>query len=608
MAKEFLDYYSSNLSFLRKSSAEFASEFPKIASRLDISGLECLDPFVERLLEGTAFLSARVEKKLDDGYPRFLESILYSVSPDVLAPKPAFTVVRVSDSDLASLNGVVKKVSVNTEFKKVIGKGLSTVVFSNYWQTDIVPVLVDKASILTHDINVSRISALGTHSALELSLSTVQGATFDSIDISSLDFFINLNDQDASYICECLCEKLESVYLKKSDGSYEKLSGIEFDFTAFCEETVLFDKHIDSIRGTTIIKDFMCYPDLFKFIRLKGLDKNNFGDSVNRLSLLFIFKIEDSFSEHSFSKESFLLNCIPLLNMYKVRSNRLTLNQNYELNVVIDNTAPLDNEICYINSLEFYNNSNQYLFSASPFFTTGVEGDMTKYRNYFSLHRRARQSGIDGNKRTHYNKSEVFVSIAGEDFEKHAGEEMLVSANCYATNADLPMFLSQKDSFSLSQLNGIHDLRVVTPILKPRAPYVQNCGEDEFVKMSFIMQNVCTILNNGSQACLDNLKHLISQFSVRSADETERLVNSLTAVEIKDKVFRYTSKGCIYFENGFNVALSFDPKKLQGVGLYTFSRVIVRVLQYYSPVNTPVKADILTSDGGLVYSCKISND
>ena len=68
MAKEFLDYYSSNLSFLRKSSAEFASEFPKIASRLDISGLECLDPFVERLLEGTAFLSARVEKKLDDGY------------------------------------------------------------------------------------------------------------------------------------------------------------------------------------------------------------------------------------------------------------------------------------------------------------------------------------------------------------------------------------------------------------------------------------------------------------------------------------------------------------------------------------------------------------
>lgn len=109
MAKEFLDYYSSNLSFLRKSSAEFASEFPKIASRLDISGLECLDPFVERLFRGYSFFICQSRKKLDDGYPRFLESILYSVSPDVLAPKPAFTVVRVSDSDLASLNGVVKK-------------------------------------------------------------------------------------------------------------------------------------------------------------------------------------------------------------------------------------------------------------------------------------------------------------------------------------------------------------------------------------------------------------------------------------------------------------------------------------------------------------------
>ena len=67
MSKDFLDYYSDNLSFIRKLGAEFAREYPKIASRLDLSSLECQDPFIERLLEGTAFLSARVEKKLDDG-------------------------------------------------------------------------------------------------------------------------------------------------------------------------------------------------------------------------------------------------------------------------------------------------------------------------------------------------------------------------------------------------------------------------------------------------------------------------------------------------------------------------------------------------------------
>ena len=47
--------------------AEFAKEFPKIAGRL--GGLDefqpCQDPFVERLLEGFAFLAARVQLKLN---------------------------------------------------------------------------------------------------------------------------------------------------------------------------------------------------------------------------------------------------------------------------------------------------------------------------------------------------------------------------------------------------------------------------------------------------------------------------------------------------------------------------------------------------------------
>lgn len=608
MAKEFLDYYSSNLSFLRKSSAEFASEFPKIASRLDISGLECLDPFVERLLEGTAFLSARIEKKLDDGYPRFLESVLNSIAPDIQSPLPSFTVLKVSDTDLTSLNGVVKKVPSCTEFKKVIGKGLTTVVFSNYWTTQIAPVAVDSASLQTHDINISKLSSNGTHSAMQLSLSTVNGASFDSVDVSELDFFINLNDQDASYISECLIERLEAVYLKKADGSYKKLEGVSFDLTAFNQDMIMFDKLMESVRGTSLIKDFMCYPELFKFVKLKGFDRACSAESLNHMDLLFVFKLDDSFTETSFSEESFLLNCIPVVNVYKCRSNRLSLNQSYELNVVIDNTAPLDNEICYISSLEFYNNSNQYLFSASPFFTTGVDGDKTKYQNFFSIHRRQRQSGIDGNKRSHYNKTELFVTISGDDFEKHVGEELLVSANCYATNADLPMFLSQKDIFSTTQLSGIHDLKVVTSIRKPEAACSEKCGVNEFVKLSFVMQNICSILNNGSESCLINLKQIINRFSTRPQEETERMVDSIVSLSIKDKVFRHISKGCIYFENGFNVGITFDNKKLQGVGVYTFSRVVIRMLQYFSPINVPVSADIFTTDGGLLYSCKISKD
>ena len=56
MDTRLLRHYETELAFLREMGAEFAKSYPKVASRLGMDGLEILDPYVERLLEGTAFL------------------------------------------------------------------------------------------------------------------------------------------------------------------------------------------------------------------------------------------------------------------------------------------------------------------------------------------------------------------------------------------------------------------------------------------------------------------------------------------------------------------------------------------------------------------------
>ncbi len=50
MDPRLLKYYNRELQFIREAGAEFASEFPKIASRLSLEGFECADPYVERSL------------------------------------------------------------------------------------------------------------------------------------------------------------------------------------------------------------------------------------------------------------------------------------------------------------------------------------------------------------------------------------------------------------------------------------------------------------------------------------------------------------------------------------------------------------------------------
>ena len=71
-----LRFYNRELQHLREVGGEFAREFPKIAGRLALpkdAKEDVPDPYVERLLEGFAFLAARIQLKLDAEFPRFTQ-------------------------------------------------------------------------------------------------------------------------------------------------------------------------------------------------------------------------------------------------------------------------------------------------------------------------------------------------------------------------------------------------------------------------------------------------------------------------------------------------------------------------------------------------------
>ena len=76
MDPRLIPHYNRELQFVREMGAEFSREYPKIAGRLGLDGFECADPYVERLLEGFAFLASRVQLKLDAQYPVFTPELL----------------------------------------------------------------------------------------------------------------------------------------------------------------------------------------------------------------------------------------------------------------------------------------------------------------------------------------------------------------------------------------------------------------------------------------------------------------------------------------------------------------------------------------------------
>jgi type VI secretion system protein ImpG len=106
--------------------AEFAQNYPRIAAKLGVDGIECADPYIERLLEGFAFLAARVQLKIDARHPDFTQHLLEMVYPDFLNPVPSCAMAEfVPDLKDSGLEGGLT-IPRGSSLRTVVGKGERT--------------------------------------------------------------------------------------------------------------------------------------------------------------------------------------------------------------------------------------------------------------------------------------------------------------------------------------------------------------------------------------------------------------------------------------------------------------------------------------------------
>ena len=109
MESKLLEYYNRELAYLREMGAEFAERYPKVAGRLGMRGIEVADPYTERLMEGFAFLTSRVQMKMDAEFPRFSQRLLEMIAPNYLAPTPSMAIAEIQpDSTRGDLSNGFK--------------------------------------------------------------------------------------------------------------------------------------------------------------------------------------------------------------------------------------------------------------------------------------------------------------------------------------------------------------------------------------------------------------------------------------------------------------------------------------------------------------------
>ncbi|KMZ12650.1 Protein ImpG/VasA [Candidatus Burkholderia humilis] len=121
-----LEYYNHELTYLRELGAKFASSFPGAAAQLGMRSTQTEDPFVECLLEGFSFLTARIHLKMDAEFTRFSERLLDLVYPHYLSPLPCMAIVALQPSLSTGSTRMSYALQAGSALKAALAEGEQT--------------------------------------------------------------------------------------------------------------------------------------------------------------------------------------------------------------------------------------------------------------------------------------------------------------------------------------------------------------------------------------------------------------------------------------------------------------------------------------------------
>jgi type VI secretion system protein ImpG len=218
MDPRLLRYYNLELQHLREMGAEFAQQFPRIAARLGMNGLEVADPYVERLLEGVGFLAARVQLKLDAEFPRFTQALLEMVYPHYLAPTPSMLIAQLTpdltDPNLATGRTLPRGSAMHG---LLAGEDLTGCEFRTAHDVALWPIEVVSASYFSFapDLPLTTLPiAERISGGVRIRLRTAPGVTFGQTSIDRLSFYLAGRDDVANKLHElCLASGLGALVL-----------------------------------------------------------------------------------------------------------------------------------------------------------------------------------------------------------------------------------------------------------------------------------------------------------------------------------------------------------------------------------------------------------
>lgn len=605
-----LEYYQRELQFIREMGVEFAQRYPKIAAALDLGGTVCADPYVERLLESFAFLTARIQLKMDAEFPCFTQHLLEIVYPHYLAPLPSMTVVQFQP-DLKG--GVTEEGFVLPRHTRLFShnsvKGRSKCEFQTAHEITLWPMQLDEASYLplAEALRYADSDIKGVKSGLRLKLQTVLDYNWQQLNIENLPFYLHGSGEVPFQLYEMIVGHSLAVIVQgvneSSAGYRQILQKTVIQALGFDEQHGLLPYTAPTFQGYRLLQEYFALPQRYLFIDICQLQPALQRCDDTEIEIVILLDIENTEFDGLIDASYFALNCSPAINLFAKRTDRIHLNnRSTEHHLVIDRTRPKDYEVFSLEEVEGYGVGSKIEQLFRPFYSTrqdiGHQGDFA----YYTVRRQATLESTAtgaGKLKSDYIGSELFISLVDASETPYSTDLKQIGVSALCTNRDLPkmMLLGEgKTDLNWEISAPIDEIRCLAGPTEPKPSHAD--GNTAWRLINHLSLNYLSLINNDNKQGATALRDLLRLYGDYAEPSIGKQIEGLAAVQCKATTVRIPVSGPMCFGRGLEITLNFDESAFVGGSSFLLSAVMERFFCKYVSINSFTQLVVKTRERG----------
>ncbi len=555
------EYFDAEMRLLQEAAQEFARAYPEKAGMLNLQEVRDRDPYVERLLEGMAFLTARVRQRIDDDVPEIAEALLSHLWPHFLRPFPSAAIIQFEPRP-----GQLQK-------SQTLARG--TLLLSPPVGEERVLCRFRTTSPVT--LQPLRLAAVTSEEAghggtlLRLRFQFDAGVEAKGLELERLKLHLHADPAVAMSLYHALVGQAREVRLRfpaQPTLTPQRLGGqAAIAPCHLAPEELLVPASGRSFHGFHLLQEYFCFREKYLFFELQNLQRIEWPENCAEFELeVQLGCLLDK--EFNLSRDNFRLHCAPAVNLFSTTSEPIDLtHKRSEYPVLADAAAREGVRVYSVDKVTGTSSASgkRFSYSSLPSFKHGGPGG-----RFFQV-RRQHAEGM---------RPTTALVVGGKiDYAREA-----LSCEITATNGDYPRRHLQIGSLHVAAPEVPLTVKFSNITRPSRTLQPPRRRDYRLALVSHLA------VNYHSLASVEAFRQLLALYDWTEQGQNQRRIDGIREIAVTP--VNRIRKGALL--RGLEVTLTLaEDHYLSTADCHLFGTVLHRFLSMYASVNAVVQTRIV---------------